>query len=142
MLQHQQEAGKMKSADDIQRINPEGLMQPTAYTQVVRHNSFLFLSGQVSVDAEGNLVGEGDMRAQLRQVLQNMKTALASQGADLGSIVKMTIYTTDMDAYLATGDINREYWPAGAPANTLVQIERLARPDFLVEIDATAIAPD
>ena len=130
------------SAQEIQHINPEGMTQPTAYTHVVRHNNLLFLSGQVSVDAEGNLIGEGDMRAQVRQVLENMKIALASQGADLSSIVKITIYTTDMDAYLTTGDIHREYWPAGAPANTLVQIERLARPAFLVEIESTAIAPD
>lgn len=132
----------MKSAEEIQHINPKGMTQPTGYTHVVRHNNLLFLSGQVSVDAEGHLIGEGDMRVQLRQVLENMKIALASQGADLSRIVKITIYTTDMDAYLATSDVLREYWPVGAPANTLVQIERLARPAFLVEIDSTAIAPD
>jgi enamine deaminase RidA (YjgF/YER057c/UK114 family) len=56
--------------------------------------------------------------------------------------VKITIYTTDIDAYLKTGDIRREYWTSGAPASTLVQVERLARPSFLVEIEATAVAPD
>jgi reactive intermediate/imine deaminase len=130
------------SAQEIQRINPDGMTQPTAYTHVVRYNNLLFLSGQVSVDAEGNVIGEGDMSVQVRQVLENMKTALASQGADFTSIVKITIYTTDIDAYLKTGDIHREYWTGGAPANTLVQVERLARPVFLVEIESTAIAPD
>lgn len=129
-------------AQDIQRINPKGMTQPTAYTHVVRHDNLLFLSGQVSTDAEGNVVGEGDMGAQVRQVLENMKAVLASQGADFGNVVKITIYTTDIDAYLKTGDIRREYWTEGAPASTLVQVERLARPSFLVEIESTAIAPD
>ncbi len=129
-------------SQEIQRINPEGMTQPTAYTHVVRHDNLLFLSGQVSSDSEGNVIGEGDMGAQVRQVLENMKTVLASQGADFSDIVKITIYTTDIDAYIKTGDIRREYWTGGAPASTLVQIDRLARPAFLVEIESTAIAPD
>lgn len=129
-------------AQDIQRINPEGMTQPTAYTHVVRHDNLLFISGQVSVDGEGNVIGEGDMAAQVRQVMENLKTVLASQGADFGNVTKITIYTTDIDSYIRTGDIRRGYWTEGAPASTLVQIDRLARPVFLVEIEATAIAPD
>ena len=82
------------------------------------------------------------MGAQVRQVLENLKTVLASQGADFSDVVKITIYTTDIDAYRTTGDIRRQYWTGGAPASTLVQIERLANTDLLVEIEATAIAPD
>ncbi|MDH3440283.1 MAG: RidA family protein [Gammaproteobacteria bacterium] len=130
------------NAQEIQRINPDGMTQPTAYTHVVRYGDILYLAGQVSTDAEGNVIGEGDMRAQVRQVLENMKTVLASQGADFDDVVKITIYTTDIDAYRRTGDIRSEYWTGGAPASTLVQIDRLARPVFLVEIEATAIAPN
>lgn len=129
-------------AQDIRRINPEGMSQPTAYSHVVRHNNMLFLAGQVSTDAEGNVIGEGDMGAQVRQVLENMKQVLASQGADFSNVVKITIYTTDIEAYRRTGDIRREYWSGVAPASTLVQIQRLARPVFLVEIEATAIVAD
>ena len=129
-------------AQVIERINPEGMTQPTAYTHVVRYGELLFLAGQVSTDGDGNVIGEGDMRAQVRQVLENMKTVLASQGAGFEDVVKITIYTTDIDAYRTTGDIRSEYWTGGAPASTLVQIDRLARPVFLVEIEATAIAPD
>ena len=129
-------------AQEIQRINPAGMTQPTGYTHVVRHVNLLFLAGQVSADAEGNVIGKGDMGAQVRQVLENMKTVLASQGADFSDVVKITVYTTDIEAYRTTGDIRREYWTGGAPASTLVQIERLARTDFLVEIESTAIAPD
>lgn len=129
-------------ADEIQRINPEGMTQPTAYSHVVRHGNLLFLAGQVSTDADGNVVGEGNMGMQVRQVLENMRSVLASQAADFSNVVKITIYTTDIDAYRETGDIRREYWGDIAPASTLVQIDRLARPVFLVEIEATAIVTD
>jgi len=127
------------AAQEIQRINPEGMTQPTAYSHVVRFGDLLFLAGQVSTDSEGSVIGEGDMASQVRQVLENMKKVLNSQGADFSNVVKITIYTTDIDAYIQTGDIRREYWGEIAPASTLVQIERLARPIFLVEIEATAI---
>ena len=126
-------------AQEIQRINPEGMTQPTSYSHVVRHGNLLFLAGQVSTDTEGNVIGEGDMASQVRQVLENMQRVLKSQGADFANVVKITIYTTDIDAYIQTGDIRREYWKGIAPASTLVQIDRLARPVFLVEIEATAI---
>jgi len=129
-------------AQEIQRINPPGMTQPTAYSHVVRHDNLLFMAGQVALDADGNVVGAGDMQAQVRQVLENMRTVLASQGADFSNIVKITIYTTDIDAYRQTGDIREEYWQGIAPASTLVQIERLARPVFLVEIEATAIVSE
>ena len=131
----------LTTAQEIERINPEGMTQPTAYSHVVRYGEFLFLAGQVAVDASGNIVGEGDMRAQVRQVMENLKSVLASQGAGFGDVVKITIYTTDVAAYRETGDIRAEYWTGGAPASTLVQIDQLARPVFLVEIEATAIAP-
>jgi len=129
-------------AQEIERINPESMTQPTAYSHVVRYGEILFLAGQVSTDGEGAVIGEGDMRAQVRQVMENLKTVLASQGAGFDDVVKVTIYTTDIDAYRTTGDIRREYWTGGTPASTLVQIDRLARPVFLVEIEATAIAPE
>lgn len=129
-------------AQEIQRINPEGMTQPTGYSHVVRHGNLLFMAGQVATDADGNVIGEGDMKAQVRQVLENMQTVLASQGADFSNVVKITIYTTDIDAYRQTGDIRQEYWQGIAPASTLVQIDRLARPVFLVEIEATAIVSE
>jgi len=129
-------------AQEIQRINPDEMTQPTAYTHVVRFERLLFIAGQVSTDGEGNVVGAGDMRAQVRQVHENLKAVLASQGADFGDVTKITIYTTDIDTFRESADIRAEYWTEGAPASTLVQIDRLARPVFLVEIEATAIAPD
>ena len=130
------------TAQDIERSNPEGMTQPTAYSHLVKFDKLMFIAGQVALDGDGNVVGTGDMRAQIRQVFENLKTVLASAGADFSDIVKVNIFTTDIEAVRQTADIRREYFGDDAPASTLVQIERLARPVFLVEIEAIAIAPD
>lgn len=128
-------------AQEIERINPDGMTQPTAYSHLVKYGDLLFIAGQVAVDSEGELVGEGDMAAQFRQVLENMQTVLASEGADFSDIVKITIYTVDIDALRAAMEIRSEYFGDHAPASTLVQVVRLARPEFLIEIEADAIKP-
>jgi len=69
-------------AQEIERINPEGMTQPTAYSHLVKHGDLMFIAGQVALDGEGNVIGEGDMLAQYRQALENLKTVLASEGAD------------------------------------------------------------
>ncbi len=130
------------SAQQIERKNPEGMTQPTGYNHLVKAGNLMFIAGQVAVDGEGNVVGEGDMVAQVRQVLENMKTVLASEGADFSNVVKINIFTTDIDRFRAASDVRREYFRENPPASTLVQIERLARPGFLVEIEAIAIAPE
>ena len=119
-------------AQQIERKNPEGMTQPTGYHHLVKAGNLMFIAGQVALDGEGNVVGEGDMVLQVRQVLENMKTVLASAGADFSNVVK----------FRDAGDVRREYFRGHPPASTLVQIERLARPVFLVEIEAIAIAPE
>jgi reactive intermediate/imine deaminase len=129
-------------AQEIERINPEGMTQPTAYSHLVKYDNLLFVAGQVALDGDGNIVGEGDMAAQFRQVLENLKTVLASEGADFSNIVKINIFTTDVDTLRQNMSIRSEYFGEYAPASTLVQIDRLARPVFLLEIEAIAIAPE
>ncbi len=126
-------------ADDIQRVNPQGMTQPTAYTHLVKHGDTLYIAGQVSLNADGNIVGRGDIVAQFRQALENLKTILASEGADFSNIVKTTIFTTSIDEFRKAAPVRAEYFGNNAPASTLVQVERLARPVFMVEIEAIAI---
>lgn len=129
-------------AQQIERINPEGMTQPTAYHHVVKVGGhLLFIAGQVALDGDGNLVGEGDMTAQVRQVLENLKTVLASQGGDFSNVVKINIFTTDIDGFREAASVRQGYFEGHPPASTLVQIERLARPEFLVEIEAIAVLP-
>ena len=130
------------TAQQIERTNPEGMTQPTAYSHLVKVGNLMFIAGQVALDGDGDVVGEGDMRAQLRQALENMKAVLASEGADFSHVVKTNIFTTDIEAFRSAADVRQEYFDGHPPASTLVQIERLARPVFLVEIEAIAVAPE
>ncbi len=130
------------TAQQIERTNPEGMTQPTAYSHLVKVGNLMFLAGQVALDGEGNVVGAGDMKSQVRQVLENMKSVLASEGADFSNVVKINIFTTDIEAFRGAASVRREYFGDHPPASTLVQIERLARPVFLVEIEAIAVAPE
>ena len=98
------------AAQDIERINPEGMTQPTAYSHLVKYDNLLFIAGQVALDGNGNVVGEGNMAAQFRQVLENLKSVLASEGANFSNVVKINIFTTDVDTLRQNMAIRSEYF--------------------------------
>lgn len=99
----------------------------------------IFVAGQVSVDMEGTPVGIGDIALQTRTALENVKRVLAGAGARMEDVIKTNIYVTNMVEYRAkTGEIRREYFPQDFPASTLVEVKALARPEFMVEIEAVA----
>jgi enamine deaminase RidA (YjgF/YER057c/UK114 family) len=130
------------SAQALQRINPPGLSKPTTYSHIVRAGKTLYIAGQVGADASGKIAGPG-MVEQLEQVLKNLQTALKSQGADFSHIARITIYTTDVEAFRApdAAAVRAKYFGSNLPASTLVGVARLASPDFKVEIEATAVLP-
>ena len=134
-------AGVAGPPQKIERINPQGMTQPTNYHHVIRADNMLFIAGQVALDGSGQLVGEGDMKAQVQQVLKNLETVLSSQGADFRHVVKINIFTTDVDAFREASEVRQRYFRGNPPASTLVEIKRLARPQFLVEIEAIAMLP-
>ncbi len=125
---------------NVRRINPPGLSKPTGYTHVVEVTGgrTIYVSGQIALDKEGNLVGAGDLMAQTRQVFENLKVALASVGAGFDDVVKMNVYMTDASQVQVFRDVRNGYFKNQIPASTLVQIGRLARPDFMIEIEAVA----
>ena len=99
----------------------------------------IFIAGQISVDMSGNPLGVGDMALQTRNVLENLKRVLQGTGAGMGDIIKLNIYVTDMAGFrMKTGEIRREYFTEDFPATTLVEVKSLARPEFMVEIEAIA----
>jgi enamine deaminase RidA (YjgF/YER057c/UK114 family) len=102
----------------------------------------LYCAGQTSSDADGNPVHPGDMRAQLAQALDNLETVLSEAGFELSQVVRLNTYTTDVDAFLAaSGDSAARLAEAGCrPSATLLGVARLAFPEFLVELEATAVA--
>jgi enamine deaminase RidA (YjgF/YER057c/UK114 family) len=101
----------------------------------------VYLKGQVALDRDGQVVGEGDMREQTRETLENIRTVLAAVGGEMADIVSLVHYVTDIDAFMKTGDIRREFFAEPFPVTTTVQVVRLYHPDLLVEITATAEIP-
>lgn len=126
--------------------NPPSWAPPPGYTHAVATGGgrLLFLSGQVPLDARGQLVGGADFEAQARQVFENIKTVLASAGASFDDVVKMTYLVVGLDAakvktLRAVRDV---YLPAGRrPASTLFGVPALFRDDVLLEVEATAELP-
>lgn len=106
-----------------------------------------FVSGQVAMDAAGNLVGAGDIAAQARQALQNLHNVLLALGADWTDVVRFTWYVTDTTDLQKIRDVRDEFLrPALGdrpnPASTLMQVAGLFRPEFMIEVDAVVALPD
>lgn len=99
----------------------------------------IYVAGQTPRDRDGNSVGVGDMRAQIEQVGENIKDALAAAGATLADVVKTTTYVTDMEEYFRHQDMRMRYFGESLPTSTTVQVSRLSRPEFMVEIEVLAI---
>ena len=108
------------------------------YTDAVRWGDLLFVSGCGPIDADGALVGEGDLAEQTRQVLRNIGAILATVGAGFDDIVKETAYVTDIGQRRAMHPVRREFFGAARPASTLVEVSQLAVPGMMVEIDVIA----
>src|SRR5438105_6747415 len=129
-----------------QNIQPEALSKRVvgghvlySHVVVVEGKKTVFVSGQLARNRNGDAVGRGDMRAQIRQVGENVKAALAAAGATLGDIVKTNTYVTDMDEYFRHVDVRMEYFGPALPTSTTVEVRRLAHPDFLVEVEVVAM---
>ncbi|MFQ5854969.1 MAG: RidA family protein [Anaerolineae bacterium] len=135
---------------EVHPIQPEGLAQPAgAYSHACRveANKFLFVAGQVALDADGNVVGDGDFKEQAKQVYANIRQALAAEGLEMRHIAKFTTYLVrgkDIPAfYEVREELYPELFPGGKyPANTLLVIGRLVREEFLIEIEAVAAYAD
>jgi 2-iminobutanoate/2-iminopropanoate deaminase len=128
----------------IERINPTEIYKPNKniYTQVIKTtgSTQIFLAGIVPFDKNHNIIGKGDMQQQVTQVLQNIKLALTSAGASPSNVVRINVLTTNVDLYIQKGApevIN--FFGKTKPTSTTYQISRLVHPDWMVEIEATAI---
>jgi len=128
----------------LQRLTPAGLFKPAAYTQVVvaTGRRMVFLAGQVSIDAEGKLVAPGDFAGQVKQVFANLRTALEGAGATPADVTKITVYIVGYRPEMRSlvGEARSAvFGPATLPASTLVGVQALAEPGFLIEIEAIAV---
>ena len=125
-------------------LNPSELSTPRFYSHAVAAAGaakLVYVSGQVSWDAKGNVVGKGDMRAQSEQVFANVSAALKAAGAGWNDVIKMNGYMVGMDAgrVAAYREVRQKYLEEGAlPASTLVGVEKLVHPDLLLEVEVVA----
>jgi reactive intermediate/imine deaminase len=121
-------------------VRPDGLPPVNGYSHAVAFSGrMIAVSGQVPLDGEGRIVGQDDPTAQVRQVFENLKNALAAAGAGMQDVVKLTIYLTDLADLEAFRLVRDEYIAVDKPpASSLVQVSGLVNPAFRVEIDALA----
>jgi 2-iminobutanoate/2-iminopropanoate deaminase len=127
-------------------VQSDQLTKPTGvFSQAVlvtAGSRLLFMSGLVSRDKAGEVVGSGEAGPQTRQILENMIALLAEVGASLDDLVKVTIFVTDIGDYSAINEVRREYFHRDPPASSLVQVVALADPRFCVEIEGLAVVPE
>jgi len=128
----------------IERRNPDNVYTPFnhIYTQVVRATGAtqVHVAGTVGMDTDRNVVGVGDMATQVRVTLENIRKSLAAGGAAPADVVRINVYTLDVDRYIEEGTpLVIEFFGDARPASTTVAVSRLVHPDWLVEIEATAI---
>lgn len=124
------------------QINPWGWQDRAGFSQawsVDGARTVVFVSGQAPISPDGELVGAGDFEAQVRQTFDNMRTVLEQAGASLESIVKLTVFLTDIATLRDYGRIRAELMPGPAPASSAVQVGALAQPGMMVEVEAIAV---
>jgi 2-iminobutanoate/2-iminopropanoate deaminase len=132
---------ELPNVSEINIFNPQTMHTPVGYSHVaeVRRGKIVYIAGQVAMDRRGDLVGKDDVSAQTQQVFENLKSAVESVGGMMKDIVKLNYYLVDIShlpAVRAVRDtfINTE----NPPTSTAVQVSRLFRPEFLIEVDAVA----
>ena len=99
----------------------------------------VYVSGQVAFDAEGNVVGEGDIKLQTETVLEHVKTVVEEAGGGMEDIVKVTVFITDMGLYDDIHEVRRRYFEEPFPASSMVEVSALIDPRLLIEIEAIAV---
>ncbi|MFF9281449.1 RidA family protein [Streptomyces griseosporeus] len=120
---------------------PDGVAPAAQYSHVVLGTGrFVAVSGQIALDEDGKVVGEGDPAAQARQVFENLRRCLAAAGAGFDDVIKLTYFVTDMAQLPAIREARAAYIPDDRlPASSAVQVAALVRPEFLLEVEAFAV---
>ena len=130
----------------VEFLNPDGLPRNPAFSNVAVVSGSvrtIYIGGQDAIDAEGNVVGTGDIAAQTEQVLRNLRTALAAAGAGPEHVVKWNVFIVDGQDFRAGYAAFQRVWGdrPNPPVITAAMVKGLAHPDFLVEMDAIAVVP-
>lgn len=133
---------KMSGQKNFELLIPNTMPKSVGYSQVatVTAGTIAFISGQVALDKSGNVVGKDDFKAQLVQVFENLKAAVEAAGGTLDDVIKLNSYVVDMSHLAEFREVRDKYVNVkNPPASTAVQVARLFRPEFLVEVEAVAV---
>jgi enamine deaminase RidA (YjgF/YER057c/UK114 family) len=130
----------------VQYINPDGLNKNPAFTNVVVVSGAaktVYIGGQDALNAKGEVVGKGDIKKQMAQVLENVQIALKAGGAELEHVIKWQLFVVQGQPLQPGFEAFRQAWGnrPNPPAITMAFVAELANPDFLVEMDAIAVVP-
>lgn len=133
--------------EPIRHINPEGMMKSPAFSQAVMvqgSGRTVYVGGQNAVDAQGQLVGKDDIRAQTRQVMENIRTILSACDSTLSNLVKLNIHLVQGQNAGEAFHASQEFFAGipGPPAITVVFVAGLGSPEYLLEVDAVAFIPE
>jgi reactive intermediate/imine deaminase len=129
----------------VRFINPRTLPKAPGYTHVVEviKGRTIYISGQIALDRAGNIVGRGDFRAQTHQVFENIKAALEAVDATFKDVVKLNIYIVDISQIQTFREVRDQFVnKKNPPASALIEVRKLVRDEFLIEIEATAFLPE
>lgn len=119
-------------------IIPAGSAPPMApYSPGVRAGDTVYISGVLAMDTDGGIVGEGDVRAQTRCVIEAIKSVVEAAGGQLSDVAFNHVFIADLDDYAAMNEIYKEYFGTNSPARYCIRAD-LVKPEFLVEISSTA----
>ena len=127
-------------------ISAASLAKPNGHfsqaTTIEARGRLVFISGMTARQADGNIVGIGDVGAQTRQVCENLKSAVEAAGGTLSEVCRVDVYVRDIDDFAEIHRVRREFFEPPLPASTMVEVSRMVSPDYLIEINAIAVLPD
>jgi reactive intermediate/imine deaminase len=126
-------------------VKSDTLPPSPGYSQAVeiRGGHLLYIAGQVAMDRAGKVVGDGDMHAQAQQTFENLKAALEASGAKFENVVKLNYYVVDITQLPVVREVRDKFInTVNPPASTAVEVKRLFRDPYLIEVEAIAVVPD
>lgn len=146
ITQNKKETKPMSESQGAVRfVKSENLPPSPGYSQAVeiRRGRIIYVAGQVALDRSGKVVGEGDMRAQAQQTFENLRAALEASGAKFDNVIKLNYYFSDISQLSVVREVRDKFInTANPPASTAVEVKRLFREPFLIEVEAVAVVPE
>ncbi len=146
LTQNEKEKKQMSRSENALRfVKSDNLPSSPGYSQAVEitRGRIVYIAGQVALDRSGKVVGEGDMRAQAQQTFENLKAALEASGTNFGNVVKLNYYFSDISQISVVREVRDKFInTANPPTSTAVEVKRLFREPFLIEVEAVAVVPE